>query len=270
MFNSTWFVEISPMVNGFATLVQAFATIGLLLVTYWLYKATENYGNYAEKQTDIMSRQSDAIDKQTENYRTQTQIMKDQLGIAEKQIENSKHQSEIMEKQVKFGESQTNLMEGQVRYLKEQERIMKEQAERDISIEKYRRLRDEMDKFIAPLYFAAQNVKTTNDYNGSGGIFGLIKWESMGGRSEPQKAHYLFWVEIKKYIYLNQSERLFELLEKHFQYNDEFFKEDSEVKRNTFLMNRRELIPEITEKRYPQLKMEIENVEKDLAIRKSE
>ncbi|MDD2756051.1 MAG: hypothetical protein PHS80_11040 [Methanothrix sp.] len=269
MFNTTWFAEISPMVNASATLVQAFATIGLLVVTYWLYKATKIYGEYVEKQTSIMDQQLENTNKQTENYKIQTGIMNDQLTIAEKQSENSKHQSEIMEKQIKFGESQTKLMEGQVSYLKEQERIMKERAERETNIEKYRRLRDEMDNFIAPLYFAAKTVKTNKDFQELSGVFGLVDYKSEGGRLESRRDHYLFWVRIKKNMYLNQSGKLFEFLEKHFQYDDEFSEGKADAAKKNFLMNRRELIQEIIDNSYPKLKNEIDTVERELGIQKN-
>lgn len=47
----------SPIINAFATLVQAGATIGLLAVTCYLWKATSESGNYVKNQTKIMADQ---------------------------------------------------------------------------------------------------------------------------------------------------------------------------------------------------------------------
>ena len=134
-----------------------------------------------------------------------------------------------------------------------QTEIMDKKLLQDIDVLRYHRLRDEMDKLVAPLYSASAVVN--------------IDKNEMGMFSPNDKYVSEFWDEIGPNFYLSRSEKLRENLMRHLILKHELRnpKNDS---RKIYNDNAKAIIKEIQE-RYPLLQKQINNVEKDLDIDKS-
>ena len=248
---------ITPIINALATLVQAVATIGLFAVTYYLWKAASESGNYVKNQTKIMADQLTVIETQNKNYTKQTEVMNQQASSAEKQ-------TGIMDKQVSFLEKQSEIMQ-------EEAKAIEEDRYYHTLIEKYRRLRDEMDKLVAPLYFAAHTSFAENE---NLGFFVKLdpRWRNYAPTKQNRQYLISFWDEIRKNMHLSQSDKLIKLLQKHFEYNDDYYSSIFSGNKNEgavekFDLNRIELIKEIQENCYPTLKIELNEIELKLGIR---
>jgi len=151
----------------------------------------------------------------------------------------------------------------QTGYMKENMKLIENQVEVDARINRYNRLRDEMDKLLAPLYFAALTADVSRE---KWGFFRLV---NPINRWDDQEYHdlFAFWDEIKKNLHLCRSEKLSKLLMNHFLYNDDYYTngQTKEAKKN-FEKNLKKLIDEINLRSYPQLQKQIENSEKELDI----
>ncbi|HOO52793.1 MAG TPA: hypothetical protein PLX30_00995 [Methanothrix sp.] len=229
--------NISPTINAFAALLQAVAAIGLFAVTILLWKAASESKAFVGKQTEIMN---------------------DQLKIIEKQNENYEKQTEIMDKQVCFLEKQGCIMEDEAK-------AKKEDREYQMSIEKYKRLQDEMDKLVGPLYIHASiyNEKEPgyfDSFNQAARDTAVSK--GFGGKFD-------FWDGIQKSLYLSKSDNLAEYIQLHFKYMYISRHEDKEDSRKQFSMNRTMLINEI-KNQHERLKKELDDVKKELGMQKTQ
>jgi hypothetical protein len=78
---------------------------------------------------------------------------------------------------------------------------------------------------------------------------------------------FAFWDGIRKSVHLSRSEKLSKYLINYFIYNDEYFKEgQTTVVRSNFEQNLKELIEEIKQRSYPELRRQMEDVEKELGV----
>ncbi len=167
---------------------------------------------------------------------------------------------------------QTDCMKKNIELMKDQANmdiqkmgLMRSQVEMDTRINRYNRLRDEMDKLVAPLYFA---TLTSDVLRKNWGFFRLLnpiqRWE------KPEYHElFAFWDGIKKNLHLCQNKKLLKYLTNHFLYNDDYFRGgQTEGAKTNFEKNLRELIDEINQHGYPQLQKQIENAEKELGIRR--
>ena len=146
--------------------------------------------------------------------------------------------------------------------VKEQTKIMNKSLFQDISVLRYHRLREEMDKLYAPLYFATLTVK--NIEGGELGMFRLIRPSER--YKEGNKNDTEFWDRIKPNIYLSRSKDLQEKLAKHFLLYDELQTERGDITtRKNYEDNIGEMIKEI-QAEYSSLQQSINDVEKDLDI----
>jgi hypothetical protein len=254
-----WFK--SPIVSAVANLLLMIATIFLARYTKGLFEATSAYGNFIQKQTEIMKDQASANEVQTENLKRQTEIMRDNLEYAKEQTINLIHQSEIMDKQIKLAEGQNEIIQAQVSSLREQNKMLKEQFEYNIKIIKYTRLKDEMEKLIMPLNYAAKTDKLKD-----GSFFSkyIFHPKNIANPNFEQKT--FLWDGVKKHLYLCSSENLLMRLSQFFEGMNVYLNESSDEKEEYIKNATRNLIEEINI-RYPQLRSEISELEKELGIR---
>lgn len=232
MYNVTSLVtlaeDISPIMNLLAILAQAIATIGLFIVTYFLWKATSELRNYAKDQTDIMGKQA---------------------GHAEKQ-------NVIMDKQITILEDQKEITDSEVN-------AMKEDREYSVRVEKYRRLREEMDLLVGPLF-----VKTFLVTDSDKGFFSPLDVNSRQQIKRQGKGDLLeFWDDILEHSHLSRSEELSEYLHRHFEFNYKSIGLREPEHEQIFINNRVILIAKIKD-RYLELKNELYEIEKELGMRK--
>lgn len=173
------------------------------------------------------------------------------------------------EKQAIAMDDQVDVMNSQKSIMVDQKEMVDRQMRHDNAVLKYHRLRDEMDKLVAPLYYAALVVKLPGDP-------GKFTWRNPDYDEKKRRELTLFWNEINKNIYLSQSEKLSKYLENHFHFSDLYFEEltkfpqkkaEIESKAIEFNDNVSYLIEELINHRYPDLKSEIQNVERILGIR---
>jgi hypothetical protein len=155
------------------------------------------------------------------------------------------------------------LQEQQIDFNQRNMNQLEKQLNRDIDVLKYNRLRDEMDKLVAPLYFATLTADLPKQHWGFFMLLNPIhRWE----KKEFQDA-FVFWDGIKKNIHLSQSEKLSEYLMKHIQYNRDFYADGlTEGSKKNFEMNIRVLVLEIKDRRYPKLLEQIGEMELSLGI----
>lgn len=213
MYNVTSLVtlaeDISPIMNLLAILAQAMATIGLFVVTYFLWKATSELRNYAKDQTDIMGKQA---------------------GHAEKQ-------NDIMDKQITILEDQKEIMDSEVN-------AMKEDREYSMRVEKYRRLREEIDLLVAPLFVKASLVTDSDK-----GFFSLFNVNARKKLKSEGKGDLLeFWDDILEHSHLSRSEELSMYLHTHFEYNYKSVREHQIEDNQVFIDNAIILIEKIKDR----------------------
>jgi hypothetical protein len=146
--------------------------------------------------------------------------------------------------------------------VEEQTIIMNEKQKQDISVLRYHRLQDEMDKLIAPLYFAAQTVDVDKNKMG---LFRLILPSSRYDAQNKNDSE--FWDRIRPNIYLSRSKNLAEKLELQFTLSDELHTTPDTTTRRDYNNNVKEIIKELQEI-YPRLHKQITEVEEDLEIDK--
>lgn len=240
MYNVTALLDLannnSAIINALATIVQAGATIGLLVVTYYLWQAASKTNQYAGKQTEVMSKQLNAIENQTQKY---------------------DKQNEIMDKQVSSLDAQKTIMIDEVD-------AMNRDRDFRMKVEKYRRLRDEMDKLVAPLYV---NAKRYTDENRDMFDSYIPGYTSAKIDTPLIKAN--FWNDIQKNSHLSQSENLSLFLQNHFDYNLKYINSNNQDKNKlTDLHKNAPLLINAIIKRHDQLKVEIKEIEIELGIRK--
>lgn len=236
MYNVTSLVtlaeDISPIMNLLAILAQAIATIGLFFVTLFLWKATSGLRNYAKKQT----------------------------GIMDKQASHAEKQNDIMDKQITILEDQKEIMDSEVN-------AMKEDREYRLFVEKYKRLRDEMDKLIAPLYVVAC-AYDQDKFKEHPGYFVTFLFRDRGTAREPIVDSIIgFWDNVQLNSHLSGSEKLSE----YSLYNFEFIITWN-LKRDSFDQGNFEdnifYLVKYTKDRYLQLKEELDKIENMLDMRK--
>jgi hypothetical protein len=184
----------SAIINAFATIVMALATIGLWRVTRGLRRSAEASASYAEKQNITMNKQ--------------------------------------------------------------------------ILFEIYRQLRREMDELIVPLYIQAQKYTEKDpDYFTNFTEFYTAKENS----SDEVKAN--FWKKIRYISHFTQSEKLFKYLQIHFDCNLTLIHTSGSntEKREEILSKIKSNAPELVKtikERHSELKRELEEIEKELGMRK--
>lgn len=170
-------------------------------------------------------------------------------------------QTEIMRTNIRLQRDQVDINRQNIELQREQIGIDHEKMNHDITVMKYNRLRDEMDKLVAPLYFATLTVK-----EGDEGWFG---YKDPAKRTSEIKHIFEFWDEMKMNAYLSRSKDLSEYLTNRFDlYNEVAVTKPRVEARTEFDKNNEALIKEIKDKRYPDLKREIDEVEVELGIRK--
>lgn len=139
--------------------------------------------------------------------------------------------------------------------------IQQEQMAQNISLLRYHRLRDEMDKLVAPLYFAALS---TNTELGKMGWFGLIP---PAERYNPRFKHISEFLDgIKRNIYLSGDEQLTKDIMILFSLYDEYWKDQSSSSRRNYIEHLNRIVSVIKDQRYPTLKCQIEQTESELGV----
>lgn len=228
MYNVTAMVALlndnSYLINAFATIVQALATIGLLAVTCLLWKVYKETNTFVGKQTYIMDEQLSIINEQTN-------VVQDEL------------------------------------------KAIKEERDYQMLIEKYRRLRDEMDYLVNPLYVHAcsYNKEKFEDDRGENGYFTTYRFKDRGaGRKEIVTNIIEFWDNIHRNIYLSGSNELSHFLQCHFKYIQKYNIHSGDFEqthRSKFNENVSSLVESI-KRRYEHLGKEIADIEQRLGIQK--
>jgi hypothetical protein len=140
--------------------------------------------------------------------------------------------------------------------VKKQTEIMSAKQKQDISILRYHRLREEMDKLLAPLYFATFTAK---DIDGNdAGLFGPID-------NIPERIK--FWDNIRSNIYLSRSENLHKNLIEHLALSEALQTPAAKTPniRYKFDQNAKKIVEEV-QKGYQILRKQIAEVEKELDI----
>lgn len=157
--------------------------------------------------------------------------------------------------------TQTDIMQKNAELQKKQMDINNRELDQNISLLRYHRLKDEMDKLIAPLYFASLSA---NIEQGKMGWFELIP---PAKRYFPQHKRVSdFWDEIKRNLYLSRNEEILQELMTHFKTYEEYWKDNqSQASRNYYISQLKRLDIKIKE-RYPALKKQIEQTEIELGV----
>jgi hypothetical protein len=158
-------------------------------------------------------------------------------------------------------ETQTGIMKRNTNIQEEQIAINKTELVQNVSLLRYNKLRDEMDKLVAPLYFASLSI---NVETGNLGWFGLIA---------PAKRYYSenkhvseFLDELKRNIYLSRDEKFSQDIVTLFSMQDEYWKDQSEASRKRYIEHLKKLMPVIKDERYPALKSQIKQIESELVL----
>jgi hypothetical protein len=143
--------------------------------------------------------------------------------------------------------------------------IADKQKEQERSVLRYQRLRDEMDKLIAPLYFATLTVKDLKgDKEGDKGYFDLV---DPAYRWEPKwMAFFAFWDGIKKNTCLSRDEEFSKELMALFSLYDAYFIKGKGAAEKHNYENKLDLLKQKNEGKHPILKQQLQDVEKDLKI----
>jgi len=138
--------------------------------------------------------------------------------------------------------------------VREQNQMMDKNRTHDFQVKKYNRMLDEMKYLIAPLYTSRRNPN----------IFAPIKIISNVGTVDgkihrPSYENYIFWENIEKNIYLNQSIELKDCIDKYL--NSLTIKSDPQKMQPII----DELVNAI-EHRYLELSKQVQEIENDLNI----
>lgn len=260
--------DISPALNLAATLILGAATLILAKYTKLLYSATSDQERHIKKQTKIMGDQLKVIEQQNDNYKLQTAIMGDQLEAIASQTQNFEKQTKIMNSQAGYAEKQTEIMDKQVNFLEEQGLLMEEEAmykaedRKYLMLDrKYRRLQDEMDKLVEPLYIHASiyNEKEPGYF----GSFNQAARETLVGKGYGDK--FEFWDGIRRNLFISRSENLAKFIELHFKYMDKTRHGGNNEDQRRFEKNIGMLIDEIKKHR-ERLKAELDDIKKELGM----
>lgn len=179
----------------------------------------------------------------------------DQGRHIKSQAKNLEIQTGIMNKQVGFLDRQGQIMEEEAKAVEEDRRFR-------MRIEKYKRLRDEMDKLVAPLYVHAFGY--TEENPGHFTVFYVGELEKL---QSPYKQRSEFWNNILKNSHLSQSKDLSEYLGRHYESNINHAISKSALDRQKVIDNAPHLVKKIIE-RYSQLEGELKEVEMELGIRR--
>ncbi len=164
----------------------AIATIFLAGFTLLLWLTTRKYAKAAESQVISMKTQVSVMN-------IQTQIMEKQKEIVQKQADSAEKQAIAMDGQVKVMENQRDLMD-------EQKKIAMDQIKYESSVLGYHRLRDEMDRLVAPLNSMART--------------GFEYYEPAHLHEKYEVEGETYWRDIRKNAYL-ASDDLYDAIEKY-------------------------------------------------------
>lgn len=171
------------------------------------------------------------------------------------QGDHIKKQTDIMGEQISFLDKQSKIMVDEANAMEDDRRYR-------MLVEKYKRLRDEMDKLVAPLYVHAFGY--TDENPGHFTVFYVGELEKL---QSPYKQRSEFWNNILKNSHLSQSKDLSEYLRRHYKNNINHSISKSALDKQKIQDNSPHLVEKIIE-RYSQLEGELKEVEKDLGIQR--
>ncbi len=129
-FLNATFIQSPREGTDWLSILTTLATILLAIFTLFLYLATKKYAEAAKNQEAAM--------------KTQVDVMKAQTGIVQKQSDSAEKQAKAMDDQVMVMTNQSTIMD-------EQKKISMDQMKYEGHVLRYKRLRDEMDRLVAPL-----------------------------------------------------------------------------------------------------------------------
>ena len=169
-------------------------------------------------------------------------------------------------------ERQTGIMDMNNKLTENALKNAEKNAERERLLKKYERLTNEMVNFVAPLYSRVGDMQV---FDIDVPKQKITEWHCEQIEPIPYET-YSFWENIRRNIYLNQSDHMERMLNNYFAVIDTYRdskKEDSPNKNNRELLdiieqfkrNRVSLFNAITT-RYSELEKELKELEKELGI----